>query len=244
MSERKAGSFVVRQSSFQVHHRNMGRSFRNERAMLSPIHLWLADQGFFTKYEFQTPWGICDLVGVRPLGEKTALRATAGITESIGSAQNVAVFLAIPKANSGRGISVDKLAESLGDYVGSGKLERSIKSLRKKRLIAVTPSGRLHRNDHWHPFFDAIVAVEFKLSRVEEVLLQATHHKGITQDSYVALPMATAQRALESKVRDRIIDRGIGVIGLADQVCTILLPPRRSAYPQSVASLHRPVAVC
>ena len=198
--------------------------------MLSPIHLWLGNQGYFTKYEFQTPWGICDLVGVRPLADRTARRVAAGINESIGSTHNVAVFLAIPKASSGRSISCEKLTKALGEYAGSDQVKRSLGSLRKKRLISVTGNGNFQRNDDWHPFFDSIVAVEFKLSRVEEVLIQATHHKGITQESYVALPLALANRVASGKACERFAKRGVGIIGLTDDSCTIVLPPGPSDY--------------
>jgi hypothetical protein len=217
----------------------MTKSFRNERAMLSPIHLWLADQGFFTKYEFQTPWGICDLVGVRPVADKVTARMSAGGKEAIGSSTNAAVLLAIPSVESGKSISPARLAKALGDYVSSEKISQSLKALKKKRFIESTAKGYWRRIDAWHPFFDSIVAIEFKLSRVEEVLLQATHHKGITQQSYVALPAAAAERALIGKGRERFSARGVGVIALSENTCATLLAPETSAYATNpVFALH------
>ena len=198
--------------------------------MLSPIHLWLGAQGFFARYEFQTPWGICDLVGVKPVAENVVARAAAGITEPIGSAQNVAVFLAIPSASSGRSISPEKLAAALGDYTDSGQIGRSLASLRKKRLVTATRQGNFRRSDRWLPVVESIIAVEFKLSRVEEVLLQATHHKDITEKSYVALPAAAAARVASGRNRERFVERGIGLISLSADTCDILLPPGPSIY--------------
>jgi len=218
---------------------NMSKGFRNERAMLSPIHLWLAGQGFFTKYEFRTPWGICDLVGVRPVADKVAARMSAGGKEAVGSSTNAAVLFGIPSAESGKSITPARLAEALGDYVGSEKIAQSLKSLRKKRFIEVTARGAYRRIDSWHPFFDLIVAIEFKLSRIEEVLLQATHHKGMTQQSYVALPALAAERALAGKGRERFLARGIGVIALGENTCSTLLDPAPSAYATNpVFALH------
>ena len=202
----------------------------NERAMLSPIHLWMAAQGFFTRYEFQTPWGICDLVGVKPVAENVVARAAAGITEPIGSTQNVAVFLAIPSASSSHSISLEKLAAALGDYVDSEQIGRSLASLRKKRMITTTKQGNFRRSDRWIPVVESIVAVEFKLSRVEEVLLQATHHKGITEKSYAALPALAAARVASGRNRERFVERGIGLISLSAETCDILIPPGPSAY--------------
>ena len=38
--------------------------FRLERDMVQSARNWLTDQGFQTKSEFYTPWGVCDLVAV------------------------------------------------------------------------------------------------------------------------------------------------------------------------------------
>jgi hypothetical protein len=197
---------------------------RNERAMLSPIHLWLASLGFFTKNEFQMPWGICDLVGVKADPTAVIERVKEGRIP-------VATLLAIPTRGSRRYTTIEELASTLGPHLEAGQISDIVKRLKSKKFVSVN-DGRITRPSGRHGFYEKIVAVEFKLTRIEEALAQATHHKVVTSDSYVALPHIVAEKAVHDGWRAEFGRKGVGLISLRSDACDVVWQPARSSiYP-------------
>ena len=71
-----------------------------------------------------------------------------------------------------------------------------------------------------------IVALELKLSRVQDVLRQATSHLAFADESYVALPMETALRLARSGAMSPFIKNGIGIVGLHRENYKIFRSPK------------------
>ena len=82
-----------------------------------------------------------------------------------------------------------------------------------KSLLGFTSVKPVRRP--WMPLHKSIVAVELKLSRISDVVSQAKVHNHYVHQSYIAMPMAVAERAL-----DRAVD--VGVLGVYESGVTIL----------------------
>ncbi len=196
-----------------------------ESQLLSPVRQWLAQQGFVTIHEFQTPWGISDLVGLRPNLRKVEERVSAGHMEVIGDMQAAMVLLAIPTAESHRSVSTAELKAELGYLLSEIKIDKLLERLRRKKLVAVNGANRLVRNTPWLPYHEQLVSVELKLSRVDEALAQAARHRVITSFSYVALPEGTARKVVESSKIDAFRRSGVGLLSASDRQCEVILHP-------------------
>jgi hypothetical protein len=112
------------------------------------------------------------------------------------------------------------------------------------RLIAdgfVQRSGdRLQRHNGWVPLQRNLIAVELKLSRVEEAMSQAQNNLIFADKSYVGLPKDLAIRVAAKRTRwSAFLDNGVGVIAVAPRECTIVIPSRnRSSQPDPVVQFH------
>jgi AraC-like DNA-binding protein len=187
----------------------------------------MRSRGLGVKSEFVTPWGICDLVGVSFNDAHVRHRLRHGQTRAIGSIARAALLLQIPDAETGRSISMPQLARRCAASFGEHRLREEAAQLVTAGFVVRSATGCLQKLNGWMPLQHRLVAVELKLSRVEDAVRQATNNCGFASESYVALPFDTARRVLERKrQRSRVLHAGVGLLGVRIDSCEELIPAK------------------
>ena len=100
----------------------------------------------------------------------------------------------------------------------------------------VSKSGRLQRLNGWMPLQKRLVAVELKLRRVEEALLQAENNLGFADESFVALPKELATRVAGGPRSNDFRESGVGLIGVTRSTCEVLIAPREKETSRNLAA--------
>lgn len=198
--------------------------FCREDEMLPAVLSWAQAKGFDLRCEVQTPWGQCDLVGVKlrkaPLSERTKLRQK----RSVGSALKFAILDRIPVENSKKSISVRSLENSLSTFATKTELSINLRKLIQNNFIIEVRKNHYRRLGNWTQLHSKIIAIELKLNRVTEVINQATLNKALTSDSFICLPLSNAKRVYSARFQE-IERRGIGIIGVSRAGAKCLLRP-------------------
>ena len=199
--------------------RNM--QFNYEYQMFKPAEAWLKSKGLMVKREFPTPWGICDLVGCSFNKRNVRKRLRLGQKKPVGSHLRVMLLSDIPEENDSPPITPSQLAEIYSDFFDADRIFSELDRLEKDKFVQKTPSGSIYKLNGWMPLQKKIVALELKLSRVQDVLHQAIANLEFADESYVGLPMETASRLLRSTTISQFIKRGIGIVGLNREKCRV-----------------------
>ena len=197
--------------------------------MAPSVARWMKANGMTAKPEFVTPWGICDFVGLRFNREKVAQRLQQKQLRPISSITRALLLLQIPDIQTKRSITINSLvrrfATSIPEDVVRGETSRLITD------GFVTSSSRrcLQKVNGWMPLHDRIVAVELKLSRVDEAMRQAVNNLGFADESYIALPADVARRVMSSETRwSKFFDLGIGLLSVARHRSRVLRPAEKT----------------
>jgi hypothetical protein len=204
-----------------------GRVFVRESDMAGLVVRWMRSSGMTTvKSEFVTPWGICDLVGVTFNRRNVGHRLRQKQTRAISSVTRALLLLQIPTVDDGGFITRHRLLRRF-----ASSIPEAVASEHVDRLIAegfVIPSrSRLQQLNGWRPLQKRLVAVELKLSRVDEAMRQALDNLGFAEESYVALPAEVARRAASNRSRwSGFFAAGVGLLGVMPQGCKVLRKAR------------------
>lgn len=213
--------------------------FQREREMFDSARKWLGSQGFMTKAEFCTPWGICDLVGVLFNDSRVKQRLQLGQTESIGPPLRIELFDRIPDLETGRAVGPGRLEREFGEFLSPGQLRKEIDTLVAGKFVQRSLSGALQKLNGWAPLHDRIVAVELKLNRVQCALDQAKSHLWIADQSYVGLPANVALGVVQSKRVNEFQKAGVSIIAISRDSCQVVLSSRRVNWkPDSIMQMH------
>jgi hypothetical protein len=206
---------------------SMSMPFRYEREMLEPATEWLRGQGLLVKKEFPTPWGICDLVGCSLNKTRVRQRLKLRQRQPIRSQLRVHLLSLIPDEKEGGTIDVDRLHEHFDPYIDRDRIEVELARLLRDRFIEERGEGTYFKRNGWMPLHKRLVAVELKLTRIDDALHQAINNLGFADESYVALPTDVAARLLNSKRKADFAEKGIGVLALENARCTMILRARK-----------------
>ncbi|MFC1636691.1 hypothetical protein ACFL5Z_17825 [Planctomycetota bacterium] len=182
--------------------------------MVEPAEAWLTSKGLMVKREFPTPWGICDLVGCSFNKRNVRKRLRLGQKKPVGSHLRVMLLSDIPEENDRPQITPSQLAETYSDFFDTERIVSELNRLEKDKFVQKTASGSVYKLNGWMPLQKKIVALELKLSRVQDVLHQAISNLEFADESYVGLPMKTASRLARSNTVSPFIEHGIGILGL------------------------------
>jgi hypothetical protein len=213
--------------------------FRLEAEMAAPVIRWLRRGGLAVKEEFLLPWGVCDLVGVKLDAAKTKLRISNGQTRSIGSITRLLILSRIPESDSGKSITFQRLARDLSAHLSCDDLSEQIDTLVGGKFVIRPKRGFLQKVNGWAPLHSRIVAVELKLTRITDALIQATSNRAFATDSYVALPSRRALQLARSSKANLFRQRGIGLIAVSQHACRELIKPGRSnVRPNEIVQSH------
>jgi|SRR6185369_12245443 len=202
--------------------------FKCETNMVRPVIHWMESLDLTVKSEFITPWGICDLVGLSFNQRNVAHRLRLGQTEPIGSVTRAALLLKIPDIETHESITVRRLVRDCAPAISEESVREHTRRLLEDGFVSCPSGDRLQRLNGWMPLHKRLIAVELKLSRVEEAMRQARNNLIFADKSYVGLPKDLAVRVAQKKTRwSSFLDAGVGILAVATRECSIVMPSRR-----------------
>lgn len=187
--------------------------------MAAPVLEWLRRNDLTVKTEFGTPWGICDMVGVRFSPSRVRLRLSYGQRHAVGPALRLQVLSKIPDQESGAAITFRRLHAESFACLSPDRLRSELEHLTRGKFIASPSPGAYHKLNGWAPLHRRIVAVELKLSKVSQALIQARSNLAFATESYIALPMDRAFRVAHGRRRAAISQMGVGLLGVSRTKC-------------------------
>jgi len=199
-------------------------AFEYENQMAHLVIRWMRRNALGVKREYSVPWGICDIVGVKFDPDRVLLRLSHGQSRSVGPPLRLHVLSKIPDHRSGKSITLKRLRRECLSYLPEELLEREVSRLTHSRFVHSPKKGQLQRLNGWAPLHTRIVAVELKLSRVSEALVQACLNRTFATESYVALPADLAVRLIRSKRVNEFKRTGIGLLAVSSRSCRRVLP--------------------
>ncbi len=208
--------------------------------MTTPVFQWMESLGLQVKSEFITPWGMCDLVGLSFRKAARKARLKLGQTQPVGSLIGAALLDQIPDAKTNRTTTLRRLTNKCVPTISEEIVAEQIQRLIAAGFVRSSSGCVLQKINGWAPLHKRLIAVELKLSRVEEVLSQARNNLIFADKSYVGLPQDLAERVAASKTRRaKFLDDGVGLIAVSSQECKILIPSRhRSSAPDPVIQFY------
>lgn len=213
--------------------------FDYESQMAKPAEEWLQSKGLMTKKEFAMPWGICDLVGCSVYKTRARKRLRYGQSKSVSSQLRMMILSVIPDVDKGNSVTHQNVHRHFAEFIDSTRIDLEIARLIKDRFVIGTSRNRLQKQNGWMPLHKKILALELKLTRIDDALHQAINNLEFADESYVGLPMQKAMQVVNGKKKTRFSEKGIGVLGVSSQECKVLLKPDRTkAKPNDIIQAH------
>ncbi len=199
--------------------------FTRESEMTPSVSRWLKKTGLTVRAEFQTPWGICDLVGLKFNQEQVDYRNDLKQRKAISSISRAAILLSIPDFDTTKSISLKQLAKMFSSAISYEDLIAEVDSLCHDRFVVRNKQGRFQKVNGWFPLQERLLSVELKLNRIDEAFQQAKQNLSFATESFVAFPMSVARRVSEAGNKwDDYFKQGIGLMGVNKRGCQVLSP--------------------
>jgi len=203
--------------------------FLRESEMAAAASGWLNACGLMVKSEFVSPWGICDLVGVRFNQKNVAHRLGYGQTKRVASITRAALLLEVPDVETSKSITLRRLIRDCSPAISEEVVISEIQRLEDDGFVRRGPHGQLQKLNGWVPLQEALVAVELKLSRIDEAMHQARRNLGFADQSFVGLPSNVARRVAATSNRwSEFFEDGVGLLSVGKSRCRVLIPARKS----------------
>lgn len=199
--------------------------FQFEGEMTDRVERWLLRGHDDVRREFETLWGVCDLVAVTFDREKSRKRVAEVAGATLGPLPRLALLTLARELGS---VGQRSLELRCRELLGIEDAAEHLELLCALGLIAIRRGRVTARSVSWFPNHTEVVAVELKLARVEEAFYQAFNNLRFAQRSYVALPRDVAQRTVASGWHDRFAEAGIGMLSVTGSRCQVLLEGRTS----------------
>jgi len=212
--------------------------FRYESEMTKPVEDWLLSQDMHVKREYPTPWGICDLVGCSLNRVKVKKRLSLGQRRPIGSQFRVLLLSLIPDVEQQTSISFSELYRQFESFLDESFVENELAKLIKGKFVEEIHFGVFQKLNGWFPLHKRIVAVELKLARIPEVLIQARSNLSFADESYVGLPYDRAKSLFASRDKKQLEEKGVGIIGVRQEGAKVLLRSKFRGNSNPVLSMH------
>ena len=210
--------------------------FSYEREMLEPAAQWLRNQGLMVKKEFSTPWGICDLVGCSLNKNRVRKRLCLRQTRPITSQLRVYLLSRIPDEDQQTTISIEGLHEHFGELLDRSRIEAEVQRLIRDRFVEEPSPHAYFKRNGWMPLHKRLVAVELKLTRIDDALHQAINNLGFANESYVGLPAEAARRVINSKKKTDFQHVGVGILTIGSDDCRVVLRTNMQRSNREIAS--------
>jgi len=201
--------------------------FARESEMASSVARWMRNSGLVAKSEFVTPWGICDLVGIHFNPRNIARRIKNKQLRSVCSITRALLLSQIPDIDKRETITLEKLIKERSLQLPEDVVRREMSRLIADGFVVSGTRQQLQKINGWMPLQDRLVAVELKLSRIDEALRQAMNNLGFAEESYVALPRDVARRVASKESRwSEFFNAGVGLLAVGRASCKVLKPAR------------------
>lgn len=198
-------------------------NFKFESQMREPVRKWLAMRGLQTQCEVPVPWGICDIVAASLNKKKVSARLLQNQRRTIGTDLKVELLCRII---SSQPKSITELTRTFGGYLSQEEIQNAVDDLAKKNFVEMIDEELVAVVKSWFPLQKRIVAVELKLSRIDDVMQQAIANKQLTNRSYIALPSSVAKRVIKTdRYSERLTAQGLGLLAVWKTKCEELLKP-------------------
>lgn len=212
-------------------------SFNLEHEMGPPVRNWLQQQGFQVKQEYATPWGICDFVAVSLNVKRVNKRLQFRQINPIGPLGRIGLLRYIPDKNSGRTIALSRLQTLSGAPVAYVQAE--VEKLIASRFVLRTDRGTLQKQNGWVPLHNRIIAIELKLNRIADALVQARSNRAFASESFIAVPAETGLRLTSGPRRQKFVQAGVGILGVTNTNCKVILKPSGNGIqPDLTLQMH------
>jgi hypothetical protein len=201
----------------------MDQLFTKESEMAPSVARWMTNSGLAVKSEFVTPWGICDLVGVRFNPKNVALRIKNKQLRPISSITRALLLQRIPEFESREFITLKRLIREDATQFPEDIIRREMTRLIADGFVVSGKRQQLQKINGWMPLQERLVAVELKLSRIGEAMRQAMNNLGFAEESYVALPAEVARYVASQEPRwSEFFRAGVGLLSVGRASCKIL----------------------
>lgn len=197
--------------------------FKSEADMADPVKCWMDSLSLLVKAEFISPWGICDFVGLSFRDRSVARRLELGQRRAVTSTVRAALLLQIPDVETNQCITLSELIATVAPAIPEEVVIHEAQELVTDTFV-MREGDRLQKVNGWMPLHKRLIAVELKLKRIEQAMLQAENNLGFSDESYVGLPMDLATRIIGSSRRETFSKRGIGLLGVTPNSCMVLIP--------------------
>lgn len=205
--------------------------FRFESEMKDPVTQWCLSRGFSVKNEFQTQWGVCDVVACSLDPEKVGRRGVSKKKRKLNSHLRISILLSIPAKRAKRSISFQEIWLRYKQYYDENEINQELSTLLNDGFVAQNKEGKYHRIDDSYPLHSNLVAIELKLSRISDAIIQAHNNLLFADESYVGLPIDVAREIRADSERKReIVENGIGLLGVDKDDCHVLIDAPKSAH--------------
>jgi hypothetical protein len=206
--------------------------FTAEANMNKPVGQWLKSLGLAVKTEFITPWGICDLVGSSVRKQNLARRLRLGQMKPVSSLTRTTLLLGIPDIETGSSVTLASLVRKYAAVIGEDVVVAQTQKLINDGFVLRQSGDRLQKLNGWIPLHKRLIAVELKLTRIEEAMSQAHSNLSFADESYVALPKDLAYRVAAKPDRwSGYFDFGVGLLAVSSRACAIVKKPQLRPYP-------------
>jgi len=149
---------------------------------------------YLSKKEVATTHGVADLVLVRPVDKKVAIRTAHKQQYKLTNESYFTVLDCLPdRHKSKKGISFQEIAKRAN--VSRSYLKQTIiKKLISEGFVVDEENGYFKING-WLPLASKVVAYEAKLYDWKQGLLQANRYRYFADESYLVMPYQTIHRA-------------------------------------------------
>jgi hypothetical protein len=148
----------------------------------------------------------------------------------------VALLHLIPDVNTGKSVTIEALSSQTNDSILT--LRQELDALCARRFVITLGDGSFQSKVSWAPLHRRIVAVELKLSRIEEVVAQARSHTVFATESYIGLPQDKAEQLVNSDRSEDIQRIGLGLLSVNTEKATVLIRAKSSVKPDPVLQMH------
>lgn len=203
-------------------------AFRFETDMVGPVRLWLEKRRLVVRQEFETPFGICDLLGCTLNEEHVYERSRLGQKSALGPPLRVHIWHGVPDRDHHRSASLETLHAKYEHILSKEEVLQELQHLVKRRFLRVTRTGTYQKVNGWHPLHKSVVAVELKLRRISEAILQASRYSAFSSESYVALPLELAKRIERDGRFAEFRNRRVGLLGVTTTRTEVVVTPENS----------------
>lgn len=215
-------------------------TFDYEHQMVKPAEQWLSSQGLATKREFSTPWGICDLVGCLMKEESVRQRLALGQTKPIGPQIRVMILSRIPDKTENKSVGLRRLYREFSGFLDEEKISLALDQLMKDKFVQTTRAGLFQKLNGWMPLHKRLVALELKLSRINDALHQAISNLEFADESYVGIPVEIGKSLINSRKKSEFVHEGIGIVAISQKGGNVLLESNSTTKPckNQIVQMH------